>query len=111
MPPSVRPAIVTATAQRGPPLRRRVPAAHRGARAMTTLAAIVSAVIAVAGHCAAAVDPSETAALLDLYNNTSGPAWVDNSGWQDGASGRPSDPCDALWFGVSCSDGPVSHVT
>ncbi len=37
-------------------------------------------------------------ALMDLFVATDGPSWRNNSGW---LSFR--DPCDDLWFGVTCS--------
>ena len=40
-------------------------------------------------------------ALLDLYNSTSGPGWIDSTGW----NGPPGTEC--TWFGVLCFDDSV----
>ncbi len=55
---------------------------------------------------AAPLDPAQRAALIDLYNSTSGHLWTSSSGWLSG------DPC-AGWFGVKCDPGSneVMYVT
>ncbi len=40
-------------------------------------------------------------ALVDFYLDTGGSAWIDNSGWVDGAAGMDCDPCS--WYGVGCN--------
>lgn len=47
--------------------------------------------------------PSECEALLDLYESTNGPEWVDNSGWL--ATNRPCS-----WTGITCVGEHVSHL-
>jgi hypothetical protein len=58
---------------------------------------------------AGAATVAERAALVDLYNATSGTDWHQNSAWLSG------DPCSASWYGVSCSqpttEGNVEYVT
>lgn len=49
------------------------------------------------------------AALMDLYNSTNGPNWMNNTGWQDGAAGNDYNPCN--WFGVTCNEnGRVKYL-
>ena len=43
----------------------------------------------------------ERAALLELYESTGGPGWLDNAGWNSSAS-----VCD--WYGVSCDSTGTS---
>ncbi len=45
----------------------------------------------------------ECEALLDLYNSTDGPNWIDNTGWNE-----TNIPCD--WEGVTCSGGYVTKL-
>lgn len=47
--------------------------------------------------CHPAINP-----LVDLYNNTNGASWTDNTGWDTGATGANCDPCS--WFGVTCDN-------
>ncbi len=39
--------------------------------------------------------------LIDLYNNTNGAAWTNNSGWIDGATSN-CEPC--TWHGITCDN-------
>eukprot|EP00462_Mataza_sp_D1_P018502 CAMPEP_0175135578 /NCGR_PEP_ID=MMETSP0087-20121206/8813_1 /TAXON_ID=136419 /ORGANISM="Unknown Unknown, Strain D1" /LENGTH=86 /DNA_ID=CAMNT_0016418269 /DNA_START=243 /DNA_END=500 /DNA_ORIENTATION=+ len=43
---------------------------------------------------------AEKQILLDFYNSTNGPFWVDNTGWAG-----PDDYCG--WYGVTCNGGSV----
>lgn len=45
----------------------------------------------------------ECQALVDLYNQTSGPGWTDRTGWLTTAT-----PC--TWYGVQCRAGHVSSL-
>jgi hypothetical protein len=51
-----------------------------------------------------ALDPSQTAALIDLYTATNGDSWSVNTNWLNG------DPCNFSWYGVTC-DSTFSNVT
>eukprot|EP00617_Octactis_speculum_P014125 CAMPEP_0185756644 /NCGR_PEP_ID=MMETSP1174-20130828/15070_1 /TAXON_ID=35687 /ORGANISM="Dictyocha speculum, Strain CCMP1381" /LENGTH=171 /DNA_ID=CAMNT_0028435701 /DNA_START=757 /DNA_END=1268 /DNA_ORIENTATION=+ len=42
--------------------------------------------------------------LKYLYNATSGPSWISNSGWMSGA------PCDVSWYGLDCENGFVNRM-
>lgn len=47
--------------------------------------------------------------LMELYNQTDGPNWTNNSGWADGAACINCDPC--TWFGVACDgSGRVTNL-
>jgi len=46
--------------------------------------------------------PGECWALVDLYQSTTGGAWLDNTGW------LTDRPC--LWNGVRCLDGHVTEI-
>src|SRR5262245_57468255 len=50
-----------------------------------------------------AVPPGECAALVDLYNATDGPHWIDDAGWLTTVSAVA--PCD--WHGVVCASGHI----
>jgi hypothetical protein len=52
----------------------------------------------------AAVPASECAALVEFYDSTGGPTWINATNWLSLAS--PASPCD--WRGVACAGG---HVT
>ena len=45
----------------------------------------------------AAVSTVEKNALVDLYQSTSGSIWFTATNWLTG------DPCENLWFGVTCN--------
>ena len=48
-------------------------------------------------------------ALVELYNQTDGPNWMNNTGWVDGIAGDNCDPC--TWFGIDCdANGRVSGI-
>lgn len=50
------------------------------------------------------------AALMNFYNNTGGPLWVNKSGWQNGAIGTDCNVCN--WFGIQCNTfGRVSTIS
>lgn len=51
-----------------------------------------------------AISASERAALIDLYNNTSGAGWWDVSGWL----GEPGTECS--WTGVTCDESGATVV-
>jgi hypothetical protein len=53
--------------------------------------------------CIAQVSPAQRAALVDLYNVTSGAEWTTAASWLSG------DPCDDAWHGVQC-DGSHNIV-
>lgn len=48
------------------------------------------------------IPSAEYNALVDLYNNTGGGGWANNTGWLDASA--------ASWFGVGVAGGHVSHV-
>ena len=50
--------------------------------------------------------PVQRQALVDLYNATSGPAWL----YKWAAYNSSSDPCAGSWFGVAC-DASMETVT
>ena len=65
-------------------------------------------VLAIAWSTASAqTAASETAALIDLFSNTSGSKWVNSAGW---VNGWGSDPCTNSWFGLTCSGSTPNHV-
>ena len=49
-------------------------------------------------------------ALIQLYNQTNGPNWTNNTGWIGGATGTNCNPCNG-WQGISCSNGRVSDIS
>jgi hypothetical protein len=40
--------------------------------------------------------------LVDLYNNTNGANWTNNTGWTAGAANTNCTPCS--WFGITCDN-------
>ncbi|MEY3220823.1 MAG: hypothetical protein RIT27_2180 [Pseudomonadota bacterium] len=46
---------------------------------------------------------SECQSLLELYNNTNGANWKNNTGWN-----QTNTPCS--WFGVTCNEGYVESI-
>lgn len=64
----------------------------------------VGAVMAMCFAPANAIPASERQALLDLFNDTNGSAWVNNTGW-GGTAGT-----ECAWHGVTCSVGDVNVV-
>eukprot|EP00658_Telonema_sp_P-2_P030194 TRINITY_DN2284_c0_g2_i1.p1 TRINITY_DN2284_c0_g2~~TRINITY_DN2284_c0_g2_i1.p1 ORF type:complete len:220 (-),score=44.88 TRINITY_DN2284_c0_g2_i1:78-737(-) len=48
---------------------------------------------------------SEGEVLMELYDSTDGPHWVNNSGWRSG-----DDPCQG-WYGVHCSGGAATQLS
>jgi hypothetical protein len=67
---------------------------------------VLAVAAAAAGTAVGMLAPAEHQALLDLYNATAGPSWVQNSGWGSGVG----DPCADAWQGVQC-DESGTHVT
>jgi hypothetical protein len=56
--------------------------------------------VATALACAhAAVPFNQIVALNELFSDTGGKEWRNNSNWGIG------DPCSNAWFGVECSNG------
>ena len=49
------------------------------------------------------IPKTECQALLDLYNSTDGPNWLNRSGWNDNDT-----PCS--WFGIKCDSGEVFYL-
>ena len=49
------------------------------------------------------IPKTECQALLDLYNSTDGPNWLNRSGWNDNDT-----PCS--WFGIKCDNGQVVNL-
>lgn len=47
---------------------------------------------------------TEREALLELYTETNGPNWYNNSNWGYG------NPCVNQWHGVQCEDGKLGLV-
>jgi len=52
----------------------------------------------------------DMAALLAIYDSTNGSAWIENTGWADGALGSNCTPCDGSWIGISCRDNRVISI-
>ncbi|KAA2242735.1 T9SS type A sorting domain-containing protein [Chitinophaga agrisoli] len=48
------------------------------------------------------VNKSDSLVLVDLYNSTNGPGWLNNSGWLNGPV--------ALWSGIFVEDGRVTWI-
>jgi hypothetical protein len=65
--------------------------------------AVAASTIQLGFGAMASIAAAQRAALVDLYNATSGDAWLQGTrdGWKDHATG--SDPCDDAWVGVTCS--------
>lgn len=49
------------------------------------------------------IPQTECKALIDLYNNTKGESWVNNTGWNE-----TNDPCG--WYEVKCDNGHVIEL-
>jgi Leucine-rich repeat (LRR) protein len=49
------------------------------------------------------------APIMELYNSTNGPNWINNTGWAEGAAGTNCDPCNG-WYGVACENGRVKYI-
>jgi hypothetical protein len=49
------------------------------------------------------VSPEARAALIDLYNNTSGPGWFNNAHWLEQAN-------ECSWYGVKCDPGKTKVI-
>jgi|GEM_PF-2009321 len=64
----------------------------------------VAALLAFSAQASAAIPLSERQVLLDLYSQTDGANWTNNTGW-NGAEGS-----ECTWYGVAC-DGSEQHVT
>ena len=63
-------------------------------------AALAATLLGVtAGATLAAVPTAERDALVALYHDTNGDAWIINTNWLVG------DPCENHWFGVYCDQG------
>ena len=52
---------------------------------------------------------AEISALTDLYVSTNWTSTGMTTGWRDYAKG--SDPCQQLWYGVTCNNLGYNHVT
>lgn len=68
----------------------------------TTKYTIASVLLLTSTIARAAVPAAELNALTDLYNDTNGINWTDNSDWLGG------DPCVNNWFGVTCDAGDTT---
>lgn len=66
--------------------------------------AIALILISAVPFASAAIPSSERQVLLDLYNATVGPNWVDNTGWT-GAAGT-----ECSWYGVTCNVGEFNVI-
>ncbi|MFC3194023.1 hypothetical protein ACFODZ_07200 [Marinicella sediminis] len=53
----------------------------------------------------AAVPQAQREALLELYQQTQGDDWLENSNWLSG------DPCENNWFGVLCNDDLIRELS
>jgi Leucine-rich repeat (LRR) protein len=73
--------------------------------ALSTLGctALIALTLSAPSH---AIPATELQALQDLYNNTNGTGWLNNSGWMSNPA--QVDPCD--WFGVDCVLGRVASI-
>lgn len=61
-----------------------------------------------AGECGTTLT-QEFNALLDLYESTNGPEWLDNTGWRDANRSTPQRINN--WYGVSTdANGHVGHI-
>lgn len=49
------------------------------------------------------IPQAECAVLVDFYSATSGPDWINNTGWLTTAT-----PCS--WYGLSCVDGHIQSI-
>ncbi len=53
--------------------------------------------------------PPEIQPLLDLYEDTGGDNWTNNTGWEGGYNGNDCDFCN--WFGVTCNNsGEITEI-
>jgi hypothetical protein len=68
---------------------------------MSREASVLVVVVLAASLVSAAVPSDQMAALRDLFDSTSGAAWVNRTGWNDG------DACETRWFGVTCAGSDV----
>lgn len=69
-------------------------------------ALVLLAMVGLAGTTPAyaAMQPSDRDVLMDLYNNTGGATWHNNTGWL----GPPGTECG--WFGVTCNSAGVRRI-
>ena len=70
----------------------------------TRTALRMAALLAFSASASAAIPFSERQVLLDLYSQTDGANWTNNTGW-NGAAGS-----ECTWYGVTCDAGEL-HVT
>ncbi len=63
---------------------------------------LMSAPLQAETDCTLTQIQQECEALIDLYKNTDGPNWENNTGWN-----MTNEPCD--WFGIEC-DTQKKHV-
>jgi Leucine-rich repeat (LRR) protein len=53
------------------------------------------------------------AGLMALYDSTSGPGWINKTGWDAGKAGTSCDPCNfngQPWYGIQCENGRVTCI-
>ena len=70
----------------------------------TTVSGQSRAGLAALPPTAPAIPSSERAVLVELYNNTAGANWTNNTNWL-GAIGT-----ECAWFGVTCTGGHVTQI-
>ena len=58
--------------------------------------------------CDTACKHPDLDALLDFYDNTNGPSWTNQFGWQQGKAGTDCDPCS--WHGIECQGNRVTKL-
>jgi hypothetical protein len=78
-------------------------AAIRRCRRLAIGGALVVLAMLQIAPARADVSPEARAALIDLYNNTSGPGWFNNTHWLE-----PANECS--WYGVKCDPGNTKVV-
>ena len=73
------------------------------------LALLACSLPGVAGEASAAIPAGERAALIALYNSTSGAGWTDRTNWRNAEDTDFAPPgTECTWLGVTCDGGGVS---
>ena len=64
---------------------------------------LIAALAIKANTLKAQIDTNDSLALVDLYNSTDGPHWIDNTGWLTNAP-------VSQWYGINLIGNRVSEI-